>query len=86
MHYQKYLDLGFKRIDCNDSVEFKQTGNESYVLTYKISKKLSIEVSGASLLRPRLYIKTSVDNLTYHIISISVKCMLDFIKATKNLK
>jgi hypothetical protein len=44
MKYIDYIELGFKRYDTNDSVHFNATGNQSFVLTYEVSKELSIDV------------------------------------------
>jgi hypothetical protein len=57
MEYQKYIDLGFKRVEMNDNVEFKQTGYTGFILSKKISERISIEVCSGELDRPKMYLK-----------------------------
>jgi hypothetical protein len=76
MYYKKYIDLGFKRIDMNDSVEFSQTGFYGFVLEKKLNKKIMLGVSSGELDRPLLYISKKGSD-TYHIIPIKEDCLID---------
>lgn len=76
MDYQKYIVLGFKRVEMNDSVEFRQTGYTGFALTKKITKKLSIEVTSGYLDKPKMYIKKA-DGHSCHVISITPSAVED---------
>ena len=78
MEYQEYIELGFKRTDLNDNVEFKQTGYYGFCLGAKINKKLSIYVSASELDKPKLYIKKR-NSETYHIILITCEMVKDLL-------
>jgi hypothetical protein len=56
MTYKEYIDLGFKRVDLNDQVEFNRTGYSGYYLELNIAKHVSIEVCSSELDKPKLYI------------------------------
>ena len=76
MDYKKYIDLGFERIDMNDSVEFKQTGYYGFSLEKKLGKRMMIGVSSGELTKPLLYIQKKGKD-TYHILPISEECCID---------
>ena len=57
MQYQDYINLGFKRTDMQDNVEFKQTGYYGFFLEYKLNKRASISVNSGELDKPKLYIQ-----------------------------
>jgi len=76
MDYQKYIDLGFKRIDTNCIVEFNQTGYYGFALEKKVNKKQTVCVSSGELDKPKLYIKKRYSE-TYHIIPISTETVVD---------
>jgi|LakMenEpi03Aug12_release.lakeMendotaPanAssembly.Ray.scaffolds.fasta_scaffold1665338_1 hypothetical protein len=78
MTYQKYIDLGFKRTDMNDSVEFKQTGYYGFALEKRINKKQMVCVVSGELDNPKLYIKKSNSD-TYHIMPISTEAVIDLL-------
>jgi hypothetical protein len=78
MEYQEYARLGFKRHELSCSVEFKQTGYYGFVLSKKINKRQSIEVTSGELDKPKLYIKKK-DNDTYHIIPITPDAVIDLL-------
>lgn len=78
MKYQEYIDLGFKRIEMNDNVEFKQTGYSGFCLEKKVNKKLSISVCSGDLDKPKLYVKKQNSD-TYHIIPISFDIVKDLL-------
>ena len=78
MKYQEYIDLGFKRTDMNDIVEFKETGYYGYCLEKILSNKLSISVSNGELDRPKLYIKKSYGD-TNHIVLLTGEMVKDLL-------
>ena len=78
MDYKRYIDLGFKRIDLNDNVEFRETGYYGFSLSKTINKKLSISVCSGELDKPKLYIK-KLNSDTYHIINITFEVVEDLI-------
>jgi hypothetical protein len=59
-------------------VEFRQTGYYGFVLSKKINKRQSIEVTSGELDKPKLYIKKK-DNDTYHIIPITPDAVIDLL-------
>lgn len=78
MNYEDYINLGFKRIDMNDNVEFGQTGYYGFCLTKKFNKKLTIEVSSGELDKPKLYIQ-KVGQSTSHILNITPEMVVDLL-------
>jgi hypothetical protein len=78
MEYHEYVRLGFRRHELDCSVEFKQTGYYGFVLSKKINKRQSIEVTSGELDKPKLYIKKK-DNDTYHIIPITPDAVIDLV-------
>jgi hypothetical protein len=78
MNYEKYINLGFKRIETNDNVEFKQTGYYGFVLTKKISKNVCIEVCSGGLDKPKLYIeKNCLDR--NHILNLTPEMVFELL-------
>ena len=78
MDYKKYIDLGFKRYDLDDQVEFNQTGYRGFSLEKIISEKISICATSGNLDKPKLHIKKS-NRDTYHIISITDDIIIDLL-------
>jgi hypothetical protein len=76
MEYQKYIELGFERIELNCNVEFKQTGYYGFTLEKKVNKKLMVCVSSGELDKPKLYLKKR-NTETYHIMPISTEMVVD---------
>jgi hypothetical protein len=79
MEYQQYVRLGFRRHELSCSVEFRQTGYYGFVLSKKINKRQSIEVTSGELDKPKLYIKKK-DNDSYHIIPITPDAVIDLLE------
>ena len=79
MEYQKYIELGFKRTDMNNSLEFKQTGYYGFALEKAINKRQMVCVTSGELDKPKLYIKKR-NCVTYHIIPITTEIVLDLFK------
>lgn len=78
MEYKKYIDLGFKRHDLDDQVEFNQTGYRGFSLEKTINEKLSICVASGELDKPKLYIKKRGQQ-TNHIIDITDEIVMDLL-------
>jgi hypothetical protein len=78
MEYKKYIELGFKRTDTNDVIEFNKTGYKGFYLTKKLNKNTSIEVCYPELDRPKLYIKKRQFDL-YHIIVLKTEVVEDLL-------
>ena len=72
MYYKGYIELGFKRIGKNDSVEFDQTGYYGYILTKQLAKGVSIELCAGELNNPKLYIKENPDG-DYIILPLTIE-------------
>lgn len=83
MHYQKYIELGFKRIDTNCYVEFEQTGYYGFALEKNINKRQMVCVDSGNLDKPRLYIRKR-NNETYHIIPITPEAVIDLFTKQDN--
>lgn len=76
MDYKKYVELGFTRIDMNDTVEFNQTGFGGFTLVKELKNNQSIEISSGELTTPYLYIKKKGKD-SHHRIRISEECAVD---------
>lgn len=74
-YYKDYINLGFKREDCHDDVEFSMTGYGGFVLSKKIGKML-INVSSNDLQSPTLYIPRKDNKERYHLIKITTEIAL----------
>ncbi len=57
MEYQEYINLGFKRVETNDTVELKRTGYGGFILTKKLRSGVFIEANSESLDDPKLYVE-----------------------------
>lgn len=57
MQYQEYINLGFKRVETSDTVEFQRTGYSGFILIKKLRNNVTIEVSSEELCNPKLYIQ-----------------------------
>ena len=84
MNYQNYIELGFKRLDINDSVEFKETGYEGYVLLYELGRDNTIEVHFRELDKPKLYMPKN-EKQENHIIILTTEQVLELTKNTHNV-
>ena len=78
MNYEKYINLGFKRIELDDTVEFKQTGYYGFVLSKKLSKNVCIEVCSGALDKPKLYIKKNASD-TNHILNLTPEMVVNLL-------
>jgi hypothetical protein len=78
MKYNEYIELGFKRTDMNDNVEFKDTGYHGFYLDKKVNKKLFISVYFTELDKPKLYIKKR-NSETFNIIVITTEIVKDLL-------
>ena len=78
MNYKNYIDLGFKRTDLNDSVEFNETGYKGFCLDFELNSKQSISVCAGELDKPKLYIKKASGDV-YHIIPITPEIVKDLL-------
>jgi hypothetical protein len=76
MEYSKYIELGFERIDMNDSFEQKKTGYSGYSLNKQITDRILIEVYWSELETPKMYIK-KLNSETCHIINITPEMVVD---------
>ena len=85
MKYQEFIDLGFKRTQSEDSVEFKQTGIEGYWLTFKLKRTTYIEVYWNHLNKIRLCINTNDDSESYHI-DLTEEQMKELVKQHKSFR
>jgi len=83
MNYENYINLGFKRIDMNDNVEFKQTGYYGFVLTKQVNKKIVIEVTAGELDKPKLYIK-KINCSTCHSLDLTPEMVIDLLTKKDN--
>lgn len=83
MKYKEYIELGFKRTDLNDNVEFNNTGYHGFTLEKKVNKKMLIAASSGELDEPHLYIKKRHSN-TYHIIRITPEAVYDILNKETN--
>ena len=85
MKYQELIDLGFKRTQIEDSVEFKKTGVEGYFLIFKLKKHIYLEVQWNSLNKIRLWIDTNNDSESYHI-DLTEEQMKELVKQHKSFR
>lgn len=79
MKYQQYIDLGFRRTDMQDSVEFKETGYYGFALEKKLKRGLLICVCSPELDKPKMYIP-KIGTETYHIINITCEMVMDLVE------
>ena len=63
--YEKYINLGFKREEMIDNVEFKRHGYHGYLLIKQFSKHVSIQVYWMELDKPELWVKDVKFNITF---------------------
>lgn len=82
MKCQEYIDLGFERIDLNDSVEFKNTGYSGFCLEKVLSSNVSISVCSGDLDKPKLYIKKAFGD-NYHILQMNGEIVKDLLLSQK---
>lgn len=83
MEYQKYIDLGFKRVDTNDSVVFRLTGYHGFYLEKNVNKRQIVYAYSGELDKPLLYIKKRNSD-TYHIMLISPEAVIDLFSKNEN--
>lgn len=79
MDYKDYIDLGFKREDFNDNVEFNRTGYGGFCLTKNLNKHIFVQVNSSELDTPKLFIEKS-ETETYHIIRIPPESVKDIFR------
>lgn len=79
MDYKNYIDLGFKRTDFDDSVEFDETGYGGFSLSKKVTDRMTIEVCSGELDRPKLFIRKG-DSDTNHIFTITPEAVVDIFR------
>ena len=82
MEYIEYIDLGFRRIELDDMVVFKQTGYGGYVLEKDYDDKIKVCVLSCELDKPKLYINNGEGDI-YHIIPISKKTVFHLFSINK---
>jgi hypothetical protein len=78
MEYQEYISLGFERVELNDTVEFKRTGYNGFVLTKKLRSGVCIEVCSGSLFEPKLYIEKK-NSIECFILQLTSDDILDLL-------
>lgn len=83
MKYQDYVNLGFKRTDMNDAVEYANTGFYGYCLERQVNEKILVSVSGGELDTPKLYIKKR-NHDSYHIIKITSEIVRDLLSTAED--
>ena len=81
MDYQEYINLGFKRTEINDPIEFKQTGYYGYSLEKEINNGMTIAVCGGELNHPKLLIKKRIEEDRYHYLLITPEIAKDLISS-----
>ena len=57
MKYIDYINMGFERIELNDTVQFEETGYKGYYLIKNLTKKVTIQVWDSELNNPMLHIE-----------------------------
>ena len=57
MKYIDYINMGFERIELNDTVQFEETGYKGYYLIKNLTKKVTIQVWDSDLDNPVLHIE-----------------------------
>lgn len=75
--YKKYMELQFVRTDMGDTVEYNETGYYGFSLEKIINDKLRIIANYNELDKPKLYIKKSDSDITYHILPITFEMVKD---------
>lgn len=80
MRYKDYIELGFKRFDMKDSVEFDNTGYPGYVLEKHINKKMMVCVNAGELEEPVLFIKKRHSDIQYSRFKITPEAVEDLFK------
>lgn len=79
MDYKDYIDLGFKRTDFDDSVEFDETGYGGFSLSKRLNDRIAVEVCSGQLDRPKLFIRKG-DSDTNHIFTITPEAIVDIFR------
>ncbi len=82
MLYEKYIKLGFKRIDIKDNVEFKNTGYYGFILSYDLNKTSKIEACSGQLDKPMIYIKKQKSE-SYRITTLTIEQIEQLINQNK---
>ena len=81
MKYKDYIEMGFERVDINDSVELDQTGYGGFILTRELNDRIAIEVSSGELDKPNMYIQKRGTESCKHRIPITFECVQDLCKS-----
>lgn len=71
--YKIYEDLGFERIDMDDTVLYSVTGYTGFILSKRINENAVIEVVSDFLDRPKLYIAKEGDYNTPKAIELTIE-------------
>jgi hypothetical protein len=79
MEYQEYIDLGFERIDTNDTVEFSRSGYNGFILSKQLKKGVTIEVCSDNLGQPRLYIEKKNQDIECFILRLNKDQILELL-------
>jgi hypothetical protein len=69
--YEKYINLGFQRLDIEDTVEFKRNGYSGFLLIKKF-KHASITVHWMDLDKPELWVKNMKFKITFEQIEEAI--------------
>jgi hypothetical protein len=69
--YEKYINLGFQRLDIEDTVEFKRYGYSGFLLIKKF-KHVFIQVYWMELDKPELWVKNMKFNITFEQIEEAI--------------
>lgn len=77
--YEKYIELGFERIDINDKVEFNETGYYGFILSYKLNKTSNIQVCYGDLDNPILHIRKP-KSITNYMLKLTYEHVVELIK------
>lgn len=78
MTYKEYIELGFKRVEMNDTVEAHKTGYTGFTLHKELNDKMFIEAYWTELDKPTLYIiKRDTSDCTRHLLNITTEMVKD---------
>ena len=78
MKYSEYIELGFERIEMNDSVEQKNNGYGGYKKKKRLTDRITLEAYWNELQAPKMYIKKQ-NSETYHILNITPEIVKDLV-------
>ena len=78
MKYSEYIELGFERIEMNDSVEQKNNGYGGFFLSKRLTDRITLEAYWNELQVPKMYIKKQ-NSETCHILNITPEIVKDLV-------